>query len=205
MQLLEMILNSTVKFQVIIEDLLDISKIESGVFSVNKTLCSVSDAADESVKEAIETARQKNITVIKKYGADIFWNADAVRLGRIFSNLLNNAIKFSPENREVTLEIEILSGGKTGLPGYFKADLPPDEEYLKISVTDSGPGINDAFKDKIFDKFFQVEDILTRKHQGAGIGLSIAKGLTESHGGYIWVVSDGADKGSKFCVLLPKI
>lgn len=203
-ELLEMIVNSANKFQIIIEDLLDISKIESGVFSVKKTLCNISSAADESINNVFEPARQKNIMLIKNYNDELFWQADVFRLGRIFSNLLNNAIKFSPENSGVSLEIEILPGSMTGFPDYLKNTIKPDEEYVKISVTDNGPGIQDIYKDKIFDKFFQVEDILTRKHQGAGIGLSIAKGLTESHGGYIWVVSDGADKGSKFCVLLPK-
>jgi signal transduction histidine kinase len=204
-ELLEMIVNSANKFQIIIEDLLDITKIESGVFSVKKTLCNISSAADESINNVFEPARQKNIMLIKNYNDELFWQADVFRLGRIFSNLLNNAIKFSPENSGVNLEIEILPGSMTGFPDYLKNTIKPDEEYLKISVTDNGPGIQDIYKDKIFDKFFQVEDILTRKHQGAGIGLSIAKGLSEAHGGFIWVVSDGVDKGSKFCVILPKI
>ncbi|MBN2753556.1 MAG: sensor histidine kinase [Candidatus Goldbacteria bacterium] len=202
--LIEMILNSANKFQIIIDDLLDISKIESGVFTVKKIMCDISSAANHAADEISEQASKKNITIERIYADRIMWQADSLRLSRILFNLLNNAVKFSPENSSVKIKIEILAGNKISLPEYLESIISLRDNYLLISVTDSGPGVQDYYKDKIFDKFFQVEDTLTRQHQGAGIGLSIAKGLTEAHGGLIWVVSDGPDKGSTFCVVLPK-
>lgn len=201
-ELLDMIQSSTEKFRNIIDDLLDISKIESGIFKVNKVFCDISAAADTCVQNA--SASGKKITITKKYGKNIMWQADPYMTDRIICNLLNNAVKFSPENSEITVEIEILSGADTGCPEHLESIIFLNDEYLKISITDKGPGITDTYKDKIFEKFFQIEDILTRNHQGAGIGLSIAKGLAESQDGFVWVVSEGKDKGSKFCVLLPK-
>ncbi|HPI03064.1 MAG TPA: sensor histidine kinase, partial [Candidatus Goldiibacteriota bacterium] len=169
-ELLDMIQSSANKFQAIIDDLLDISKIESGIFKVNKVFCDISAAADACVRNASGPAAGKNITIERKYADNIMWQADPYMTDRIISNLLNNAVKFSPENSGITVEIGVLAGGKAGCPEYLESIIFINDEYLKISITDRGPGITDTFKDKIFDKFFQIEDILTRSHQGAGIG-----------------------------------
>ncbi len=101
------------------------------------------------------------------------------------TNILNNAIKFTPDNGKISMSVE----------------NRPHEVWIKIG--DNGVGIAADHLEKIFDEFYQVEDHMTRRHNGMGIGLSIARGMVVAHDGRIWAESDGPDCGSRFFVALP--
>jgi signal transduction histidine kinase len=111
-------------------------------------------------------------------------DADRQKIYLILANLISNSIKFTPEGGRIHLNVE--------LKGY---------KYW-INVIDTGIGIPKSEYDRIFDQFYQVEPSLTRKYQGMGLGLSIAKGMVEVHKGRIWVDSV-VGKGSNFTVVLP--
>jgi signal transduction histidine kinase len=111
---------------------------------------------------------------------------DPEKLTSVFINLLDNAVRFTPEGGTITV-------GTT---------LRPSGDVL-IWIKDTGKGIPAGETNKIFKGFYQTEQHTTRKHGGMGIGLSIAKGLVDAHGGKIWAESPGPGKGSTFNVLLP--
>src|SRR5262249_18745093 len=100
---------------------------------------------------------------------------------QVISNLLGNAIKFTPEG------------------GWIRVSARRERQVIVMSITDSGPGISAEERSKVFDWFWQAPAV---KHMGSGLGLSIAKGIVEAHGGRIWVDSQ-VGKGSSFCFTLP--
>jgi len=114
----------------------------------------------------------------------IYVNVDAEKTALAFVNLLNNAIRFSPEGSEIV--IGAVEQGKKVL----------------ASVRDHGIGIPSDKLQKIFEEFYQIEPPNTRRHGGLGIGLTIAKGLIEAQDGKLWAESDGLEQGSTFKVLL---
>jgi signal transduction histidine kinase len=111
--------------------------------------------------------------------------ADIEKLGTVFINLLNNAVRFTPDEGEITVRL------KTG------------ESEVLVEVQDTGNGIPVCELENIFMEFYQVEDHLTRRHSGLGMGLSIARELVKLHRGKIWAESPGPGRGSIFKVLLP--
>jgi len=117
--------------------------------------------------------------------ADTLVSVDKLKIGMAMTNILNNAIKFTPNNGKIALSIEHRS------------------HEVWIKVVDNGMGVGPEHIEKIFDEFYQAEDHMTRQHNGMGIGLSIARGMIDAHGGRIWVESEGADQGSTFIVALP--
>ena len=106
-------------------------------------------------------------------------------MGQAFTNLIGNAIKFTPDNGEVTVKIEV------------------DGNLLHVEVIDTGPGIPVEERQKIFEKFYQRSDIHTRQKGGSGLGLSITKSIVEAHGGRLWVDEGDQGKGSNFQFVLP--
>lgn len=113
---------------------------------------------------------------------------DPEKLTSAFVNLLDNAVRFTPEHGEINIHAMLRPGGD-----------------LLVSIQDNGMGIEPNDLTKIFNEFYQAEPHTTRKYSGMGIGLSIARGLVEAHGGKVWAESEGPGKGATFKVLLPKI
>ena len=113
-------------------------------------------------------------------------NLDTYALEKILLNLLSNAIKFTNPNGNILVKIDA------------------NKNFTKIIVRDDGIGIPSNLKNLIFDKFFKVDDTLSRKTEGSGIGLSITKGLVEMHGGFI-IVNDEYTNGTEFIINLPTL
>jgi signal transduction histidine kinase len=204
-ELFQMLQNSINRLQTIIDDLLDLSKIESGIFPVKKTRSDIIEVIENSIEELLPCVAGRNIKIIKKYdNQPIEWNFDNMRIARVFNNILGNAIKFSPDNSSIVVDLKIIKGRDIEVPYYLDCLIYFKKNYLLFSVSDNGIGIEKQYHEKIFEKMFQIEDPLTRKYQGAGIGLSIAKAIVEAHDGLIWCESEGAGKGSTFYVLLPE-
>ena len=187
----------------LINDVLDISKIEAGQLSVAHEPF----ALDEEVVQVIDLitpmAEKKRLT-IHTHIADDIDNivGDRLRTGQILNNLLGNAVKFTPDGGEIHVTVELLQGGaseirtETGTAG-FRGD------QVRISVQDTGIGLLSEDMETLFQPFRQIDTGMTRQFEGTGLGLSISKRLVEMLGGEIRVESDGLGKGSRFIFSLP--
>jgi len=170
----------------LIEDLLDISRIVSGKLTLKSEpvdLTAVVDAALEVMRPAAEA---KGITVVRSLlPSPQPLAGDPNRLQQIVWNLLSNAVKFSREG------------------GQIAVTLSSQGAHYQLEVRDNGIGIAPEFLTHVFDRFRQADGSTTRQYGGLGLGLAIARELTELHGGTIRVDSDGLDKGARFTVELP--
>ncbi len=169
----------------LINDLLDLSRIEAGI-KLKRTNLSLPTIAREVVESLGSVAAEKLISFeIECADINLTAWADPDRIAEVLTNLLGNAIKFTPTGGNV-----IVSLGRSG------------DNWVKVSIADTGPGITSEEASRIFDKFYQVSNPEQRKAMGTGLGLSIAKALVEMHGGKIWLESE-AGKGSIFSFTLP--
>ena len=171
----------------IINDLLDISKIESGRIKIESKSMDLHDSLDMAISSLAPGAMEKSVSIRKEIPSDLPQAyGDSDKLEQIFINLLSNAIKFTPEGGRICVSASEVQG----------------EDFIEISVTDTGIGIAPDEIEKVFDRFYQVEEALTRGIQGTGLGLSIVKGLVKAHRGKIWAESE-VGKGAKFVFTLP--
>ena len=172
----------------LINDLLDISRIESGRIQMEQAPISILDIVTQRIDEIRPQADEKSIRLdltAPESVAQIF--GDEARMGQVFTNLIGNAIKFTPNNGEVSVKVEA------------------DGNLLHVEVIDTGPGIPPEERQKIFDKFYQLSDISTRQQGGSGLGLSISKSIVEAHGGKLWIDDGNQGKGSNFQFVLPLV
>lgn len=181
----------------LVNNVLDLSKIESGKFDMVYETFSIKQLLDEVVKTLEPLYTKKSIEPRIDIEADIdMVTADNVKVRQIFYNLLHNAIKFTPE------------GGKIGVTVKKKKNsgrydwLPPEDEVMICSVWDTGIGIEPEDRERIFDEFEQVDSSLSRQTSGAGLGLALTKKLVALHGGVITVESTRG-KGSIFTFMIP--
>jgi PAS domain S-box-containing protein len=191
----ESILSSGRHLLQLINDVLDLSKIEAGRLELELDEVKVLEAIDSAITIVRTLAHKKRVQLRIDAAADCpTLEADPAKLKQVLFNLLSNAIKFTPEGGQVTVSVSF-SGG---------ADMEATEPTcVRFSVTDSGIGLRPEDLEKVFDEFVQVDASLSRRHQGTGLGLSLTRKLVELHGGRIWAESPGLDKGSTFHVMLP--
>ncbi len=182
----------------IINDLLDLSKIEAGKMKFSFEKAEIT-APIETVKNTLENLiKEKNINfsiTIEQNLPSVF--IDTLRVEQVITNLLSNAIKFTPENGEISILAKKVIGAEI-----LKDGISEDKTYILVSVKDSGIGIEQENLEKVFDKFQQIESSLSRKIGGTGLGLPIAKQLVDAHKGTIWVESV-INKGSEFSFVIP--
>ncbi len=170
----------------LVNELLDISKLEAGFMQQHVSTGQLSLLGRTCVEQFSELAQEKEIDLsFDSTKAVGYYQFDRSHLEKIITNLLSNAIKFTPKGGKVTLVIEEMKGGK-----------------ILIMVEDTGIGIPDAQLPMLFDRFFQVDDSATRSYGGTGIGLSLVKELTDLMGGQIEVRSE-VGSGSVFQIVLP--
>ena len=180
------ILKATDNMNLLMADLIDISRIESGQFSMDKQPFSFNALISDVIALQNVGAQKKGIYLQKcDYPTEITVTADRFRISQVVNNLLGNAIKFSPQ------------GGRIEVRYYV------DGNTLIFKVIDNGPGVIHSEKEKIFQKFHQSDVDRTAKKQGWGLGLSIAQEIVEAHGGEIGVESAGLGQGSTFWFTLP--
>ncbi len=168
----------------LINDVLDLSKIEAGQLTLASEEYSVADMVATVMSATESLARAKNIALVSTVPPGLpRGTGDARRLTQVLLNLVGNAIKFTDEGK-----VEIRARCQ--------------DDRFKISVLDTGPGIAKADQAKIFEEFQQVDNTSTRKKGGTGLGLSISRKIVELHGGYISVDSE-LGKGSNFKITIP--
>jgi len=182
---MDAIIRNATRLKEIIEDLTNVDNYEEGVARIRQQPISVADLAEDVVASFQDMAASKNITLRADIHAkDLRIGGDVNKITVAVSNLVRNAITFTNEGGLVLVSVE---------------SLP---EHAQISVKDTGVGIPASDLEFVFERFFQVESHLTRRHTGLGLGLSVAKTMVELHGGRIWAQSVEG-KGSTFTILLP--
>ena len=188
----------------IINDLLDLSKVEAGKMEFKFEKKSVVPTVEYVKNNFDQTAKNKDIELSLSVNGEIpDLYIDSKRIEQIFTNIVSNALKFTPENGKVFISCEKISCSELLNIDLYEQNFSEEyPEYVKISVKDTGIGIKKEDISKIFDKFQQIENSLSREVGGTGLGLPIAKQLTTAHHGVIWLESE-PDKGSCFSIALP--
>ncbi len=188
----------------LIKSLLDLGKLESGTLNMTMRPVRVVDVLGQVVSTLVPTARKKRVQLLLEIEQDLpDLRADPERLRQVFINLVDNALKFTPAEGVVTLRARRLAGEIGGDDEDGLALLAPTRDRVEVRVTDTGIGIADAEKRRVFDAFYQVDSSSTREYGGAGLGLSIVKRLVEAHSGTVHV-EDNPPRGTAFVVSLPQ-
>ena len=172
----------------LVDDLLDVSRISTGKIELKKeptNLVHVIGAAVEISRPHIEAAHHKLSISFPDEPTDLM--GDPARLAQVFSNLLNNAAKYTRHGGRIDVVVEALA------------------DELVVRVRDNGIGIAPEMLDKVFGMFTQVTQASERRQAGLGIGLSLVDGLVRLHGGRVDAASEGLDRGSEFTVRLPRL
>jgi len=168
----------------LINEVLDLSKIEAGSLILNRQTLDLSGVLEEAIASIRPQCRAKSIRIETHIPDSLFVDADSVRLKQIVYNLLSNAVKFTPAGRRIEIDASCAGG------------------FVEISVIDTGIGIPEYEHQSIFDKFHQVVTATSGIREGTGLGLTITKRLVEEHGGRIWLASQPG-KGSRFTFTIP--
>lgn len=188
----------------LIKGLLDLTKLESGTMSLRKANIEVSAVIQDVAQTLTPAARKKNVelaTAIEP-GLPMLW-ADAERLRQVLLNLAENALKFTESGGSVTLSAVMSSiEREADDEGRGLVLFSSRRPAIQIKVADTGIGIDDAEKGRVFDAFYQVDGSSTREHGGTGLGLSIVRRLVDAHDGEVSVV-DNEPRGAVFLVTIP--
>jgi len=169
-----------------IDDLLEFSRLESGQVKLYVEEVALPVLAARVVDKLAPLAQEKELTLHNLLAADFpVVEGDRLRLEQVLTNLVENGVKFTPAGGQVTVE---------------GVDLGNE---VQVTVSDTGIGVPPAERERIFDRFYQVDSGAERSYRGAGLGLTICKHIVAHHGGRIWV-EDHAPQGSRFCFVLSK-
>ncbi len=185
----------------LIMSLLDLSKLESGNMAMRLTRHSFAAVVSESMSTILPIAIKKGVTLDAEVPDDLPpVLGDPDRLRQVFVNLIDNAVKFTPPGGRVRVVARITMARPTGEPGLvLVAPLMP---VIEARVSDSGIGIAEEERARVFDPFYQIDQSSTREYGGAGLGLAIVKRLVEAHQGTIHVEANQPE-GTVFVVTLP--
>ena len=173
----------------LIDDLLDVSRIITGKLSLQQNPLDLSEVAHNTLDNLHPQIVKGELQLERDLQAECWVCGDAVRLQQILWNLLTNAVKFTPAEGTIWVQV--------------RRDEAKNE--IVFSVRDSGQGIESNFLPQVFDRFRQADGSTTRRHGGLGLGLSIVRHLAESHQGRVSAHSDGAGRGATFQVFLPAL
>ena len=177
------------RLKILLDDLLDISKLEAGKMELFYAKENIQEIINECVLEQKALLKSKDIKIRFNFKKDaVFIDCDKNRIGQVIMNLLSNAIKFSPDDTEITFTVD-------------KDDSEQQLDLIRISVLDQGIGVDESEKEAIFDKFVQSNK-RESNIAGTGLGLALSRELIEAHQGKIWC-QQGTDKGAEFVIQLP--
>lgn len=172
----------------LVDDLLDVSRIISGKLRLDMGKVDWRDAIDAAVEQMAPQVKHRGLSIDTELGDfDATVHGDAARLQQVVSNLLTNAVKFTPRGGRISVRLK-----------QFKA-----ASKLELIVSDTGIGIDSALIPGLFSTFSQAESSMTRTHGGLGLGLAIVRHIVEAHGGQACGDSEGEGKGASFYIVLP--
>lgn len=184
------VLESGMQLRRIIEDLTNLRYLKQRSEELTLTAYPLQQILSDTVNELFELASGKGHTVTVDCPADLQVMIDPIRIGMALSNIVNNAVRFTPDR------------GSIHLIGLVDPEHP---KQARVEVHDNGIGFPPDQAERIFDEFYQVEDHMTRKHGGLGIGLTIARAMIQAHGGEIMAESAGPGQGAVFRFSLPLV
>lgn len=171
----------------LIRDLLDLSRLRSGKLELNRETVSPVVSIHNAIETVREDAAGKNIRIeVDAIEEAVFVRADPVRLEQVIWNLLNNAVKFTPQDGRIAVKLRI------------------EDDQIVLSVEDNGQGIDASFLPHIFEIFRQADSSTNRSQSGMGIGLAVVQQLVELHGGSVTAYSAGVGRGASFTIHLPR-
>ncbi|MBF0476642.1 MAG: GAF domain-containing protein [Deltaproteobacteria bacterium] len=186
----------------LINDILDLSKVEAGKMDLDITEFSIRELLEHSLVLVKEKAFKHGISL--RFDGDdqipMLIRADEAKIKQVLYNLLSNAVKFTPDGGNVTLKARLRNHCFSILSEEEAAQSSPT---IEISVADTGIGLDQDDLRKIFDEFYQVQHGLVSKTPGTGLGLPLSRGFVELQGGKIWAESAGLGQGARFCFTLP--
>lgn len=177
--------DNTQRLLALVNNLLDVEKIESGMLTVLPDQCSVKNTAGLAISAVEALSNQSRIKLTENIDADMTAYFDEEKVVQVLINLLSNSIKFSPTESTISIDAKV------------------QDEFVKVSVTDEGRGIPEEKLSTVFERFKQVEKSDHKEKKGAGLGLTICKAIIENHGGIISVESR-VGKGTTFWFTLPR-
>lgn len=184
----QIVLRNIVQLQSMIDDLLEVTRLETGKLTIEPESVSVAKVVSDSCNTLQETARAKGVTLSCDVPPDLpSAYADQIRLQQILIILLDNAIKFTPNGGDVTMRARVLE---------------QDPHFLLLEISDTGCGIKPEIADRIFERLYQVSERSQGSRKGLGLGLYICRELVTRQGGQIWVTRR-PEKGSTFSFTLP--
>jgi len=170
----------------VVSDILDISRVEAGMLELDEEKFNVLKVVEETMTMVSERARKSTLKIIKNLPENLpELRADRVRLKQILLNLIDNAIKFTPANGSIEIDINLTPKGD-----------------MVFKINDTGIGLKQSDITHVLEPFMQVENVLQRSHKGVGLGLPLCKNLIEMHGGQLEIISE-PDQGTSVVVLFP--
>jgi len=188
----------------LINDILDLAKIEAGKLELSFSNQSIQTLCNSSLNLIKQMAYQKNIQINTQISPHLDQiELDDRRMRQVLINLLSNAIKFTPEGGAVTLEVwQQSTPYPPATAKISQPQAPPASSFVYFAVTDTGIGIAPEDMPKLFHTFVQIDSSLNRQYNGTGLGLALVKRITELHGGWVQAESQ-LGQGSRFTVVLP--
>jgi len=189
LEILEMAFSGTRRIRKLVDDLLDVSKMESKVFKLNKTKTNLGDLISNCVKEMRYFSNKRNHDIIMELEPELYLNIDESRIELVLTNLISNAIKYTPSKGKINIKIK------------------SDDKFAQIIIEDTGVGLTKKEIEGLFKKFSRIASPLKKDLDmdlgSTGLGLFISKEIIKLHGGEIWAESEGKGKGSTFAVKIP--
>lgn len=179
--------NNIESLENLVDDVLDASKLDLGKLSLHKQKVDVQDLLNENIESLSSFAKEKKITLESDLRTSGTVFCDPQRISQVLSNLVKNSIDFSPEKI-----------------GRIKLIAEKNTKSYVFMVEDNGSGIPKENREFLFQKFYQIDTSPTRKHGGSGLGLTICRGIVESHGGKIWLDEEYA-QGARFIFTIPRV
>lgn len=172
------------RLQLLIEDLLTISEMESGRVMLDVKPVGLRGAVDKVIEDFRARAKAKSVTLVNEVG-EFMVMADARRLEQVLTNLVDNAVKYGGANGSVRMNAVARDG------------------MVEVSVLDNGPGLPPESLERVFERFYRADKARSREQGGTGLGLSIVKHIVQTHGGRVWAESEPG-RGAKFFFTLPR-
>jgi len=180
------VLDSAIHLRGLIEDMTNLRFLQIDEAQLTFNVASVKEIIEAAQIDVAGLAEAKEQALIIEPPRNLIQvNVDFEKIVMALTNIMNNAIKFTPSRGLIIVSVE----------------LRKDEAWIKVN--DNGTGLPESELERIFTQFYQVEDPMTRHHGGLGLGLTISKAIVEEHGGRLWAESDGVEKGSSFYMSLP--
>jgi signal transduction histidine kinase len=212
MEMIRGIVRGVERLNTIVEEILDVIRIESGTLKLHMGPVSLKDVVTAAVRrlKTFAEERKQEIVVADLSGMPPV-KGDADKLLQVFMNLVGNSIKYTPDGGRISLSVRVIEAGEV-LASHVRS--AGQGEFMEVIVEDTGVGIAEEDQERIFKRFYEVKDPSLHSTSktsfmggGLGLGLPMARGIVEVHGGWLWAESEGYDEeecpGSRFHVLLP--